>query len=439
MTPDGTQAQLTRGITRPHLVGVLINTIVGAGILGLPSKAFALVGAWSLVTWLLCAVVVLGIALCLAEVSTRFRDSGGPYLYALTAFGPTVAFATGWLRLLTSVLAYATVCNLLIGYLSLVAPVVAGGTARIATITLLSAALTFVLVRGLKGTVWTSTMISAGKILLLTVFVAVAAFHFEPSRVHWAPIARPTEFAAASLLSIFALFGFELGSITSGEVADPERDHPFAIIASIGITTLLYLLVQLACIGTLDSLALSSRPVADAASTMVGAIGGIAVTSSAVVLLLGVLLGLLVGASRTLFAMGERGQMPSTVASVHPRWRTPLVAIVVVATASWLSTIASSFTTAITIAVGTRVLTYIVVCAALPALRRRQDVPAARFKLPAGELIAGASIIACTALLATAKSTDLLALAVLVAVGLALRGVLGVSAQAADGADSSRG
>src|SRR5260370_12720011 len=110
---------LVRGITRVHLIGLLINTIIGAGILGLPSRSFALVGSYSVATWLLCACVVLLIALCLAEVSTRFRDSGGPYLYALTAFGPTVAFMTGWLRLFSSLLTYAPLFNLLIAYLSL--------------------------------------------------------------------------------------------------------------------------------------------------------------------------------------------------------------------------------------------------------------------------------------------------------------------------------
>jgi hypothetical protein len=85
---------LVRGITRLHMIGLLINSIVGAGILGLPSKTFALV-----------------------------------------AFGPTIAFITGWLRWFTSVLAFATVCNLLIGYLSLVVPAVADGSARFITVT----------------------------------------------------------------------------------------------------------------------------------------------------------------------------------------------------------------------------------------------------------------------------------------------------------------
>jgi amino acid transporter len=415
---------LVRGITRLHLIGLLINTTVGAGILGLPSKAYALVGSFSLFTWLLCATVVLGIALCLAEVSTRFRESGGPYLIAHTAFGPTVGFATGWLRLFTSVLAYATVCNLLLGYLALVLPEVGGPRGRAIAITAITGALAFVLVRGVRQTAWVSTAISAGKMLLLVGFVVLAAFHFQPSRVTWTPVPAASDFAAASLLSIFAFFGFEAGSISGGELADPDRDQPIAIFTSVGVTTLLYVLLQFACIGTLGSLATSTRPVADAAIAMVGDGGGVVITAGAVVLLLGVLVSLMLGASRTLLAMGERAQLPRTVARIHSRYRTPVAAIGVACLAAWAATLASTFTTAITIAVGTRVLSYIVVCAALPTLRRRGDVAPARFRLPAGDLIAALSILASIALIAAARVSELVALAALVVIGLVAQRVL---------------
>jgi len=409
---------LVRGITRVHLVGLLINSIVGAGILGLPSRTFALVGSYSVATWLLCACVVLAIALCLAEVSTRFRDSGGPYLYAHVAFGPTVAFITGWLRWCTSVLSFATVCNLLIGYLSLILPVIANGAGRFVTITIITGGLATVLGRGLRGTVWMSTTLSVGKLLLLTLFILVGIFFFDPTKFQWTPVPQAHDVGAAILLSIFAFFGFEAGSIAGGELADPERDQPVAIMFSVGLTTLLFVLVQATCIGTLDSLATSSRPVADAAGAMVGPMGGLIVTIGAVPLLLGVLLGLLVGASRTLYAMGERAQMPPLVASIHPRWRTPLAGIVIAAGGAWIATLASTFTTAITIAVGTRVLSYLVICVALPVLRRRNDVPAARFTLPAGDLIAAIAILSSIALLAAAEAREAIALAALVGVGL---------------------
>jgi APA family basic amino acid/polyamine antiporter len=90
----------------------------------------------------------------------------------------------------------------------------------------------------------------------------------------------------------------------------------------------------------------------------------------------------------------------------------------------YLYALASSFTTAISIAVGTRVLTYVVICAALPVLRRRTDVPAARFTLPAGDSIAGIAILASIALLAAIQACEGIALAALVGVGLLAQNVL---------------
>lgn len=409
---------LVRGITRTHLIGLLINTTIGAGILGLPSKVFALVGSYSLVTWLLCACPVIAIALCLAEVSTRFRDSGGPYLYARVAFGPTLAFITGWLRLLTTTLAYATVCNLLIGYLSEFVPAAAHGMGRIGTVTVVTVGLAFVLGRGLRGTVWLSTALSAGKVLLLVLFILAGAFFFDSSRIHWTPTAQVHDIGSAVLLSIFAFFGFEAGSIAGGELSDPERDMPVAIAVSVGVTTALYLLIQLVCIGTLSSLATSTRPVADAATAMLGKVGGVGASFGAVPLLLGVLLTILIASSRVLFAMGEQTQMPIVVSFVHPHRRTPLVAIIIMSAAAWVATIASSFTTAVTISVGTRVLTYIVICASLPILRRRADVSAAHFRLPAGDFIAGFAILSSILLLAATQLREGIEIAALVSVGL---------------------
>ncbi len=421
---DLPEPSLVRGITRNHLIGLLINNTIGAGILGLPSKVFALVGSYSLVTWLLCACPVVAIALCLAEVSTRFRESGGPYLYARVAFGPTLAFVTGWLRLLTTTLAFATVCNLLIGYLAEFAPAVARGMGRVITITVVTGALACVLGRGLRETVWLSTALSAGKVLMLILFIVAGAFFFDSSRIHWTPAPQSHDLGSAILLSIFAFFGFEAGSVAGGELSDPRRDMPVAIAVSVGVTTGLYLLIQLVCIGTLGSLATSTRPVANAAAAMLGEWGGVVVAVGAVPLLLGVLITILIASSRTLFAMGECAQMPSAVSFVHPLRRTPLVAILVMSTAAWVATIASSFTTAITIAVGTRVLTYIVICASVPILRRRRDVSAAYFQLPAGDFIAAFAILSSIALLAATQLREGVAILALVAVGLVAQKVL---------------
>ena len=88
---------LVRGIRRWDLVAITINGIIGAGIFGLPAKVYALIGTYSLLAFVACGFVVVLIILCFAEVSSRFEDTGGPYIYSQSAFGPTVAFEVGWL------------------------------------------------------------------------------------------------------------------------------------------------------------------------------------------------------------------------------------------------------------------------------------------------------------------------------------------------------
>src|SRR5262245_13718591 len=88
------------------------------GIFGLPSKVFALAGTYSLLAYVVCAVPILLIVLSFAELSSRYQETGGPYLYAREAFGPMVGFQIGWLMWLTRLTAFASLCNLFVGYLS---------------------------------------------------------------------------------------------------------------------------------------------------------------------------------------------------------------------------------------------------------------------------------------------------------------------------------
>ena len=109
---------LVRGIRRWDLVGVVINSVIGAGIFVLPARSFKLIDSYSLIAIIICALVVVLIILCFTEVSSRFTETGGPYLYARTAFGPAIGFQVGWMNWLARISAYATNCNLLVVYLS---------------------------------------------------------------------------------------------------------------------------------------------------------------------------------------------------------------------------------------------------------------------------------------------------------------------------------
>jgi amino acid transporter len=132
--------------------------------------------------------------------------------------------------------------------------------------------------------------------------------------------------------------------------------------------------------------------------------------------------------SRLPFAFAEQGDMPAVLARVHPKFRTPHVAILASAVLVWLATVASSFLSAITLATSTRMVVYIAGCLALITLRRRADAPAAGFVAPLGPAVAVLSSVLCFALLANASSRELIQLAIAAIVGaLLLVGVRALS------------
>src|SRR5271168_1211999 len=125
---------LVRSIRKWDLVAVTINAVIGAGIFGLPSKIYNLVGNYSLAAFLLCGLFTATIVLCFAEVGSRFTGTGGPYLYAREAFGPRAGFTIGWLMWIARITAFAANTSILLGYLSLFFPPVATGAVRYAAI-----------------------------------------------------------------------------------------------------------------------------------------------------------------------------------------------------------------------------------------------------------------------------------------------------------------
>src|SRR6187455_2034798 len=135
---------LVRGIRRWDLIGVVINNVIGAGIFVLPARAFGLIGSYSLIAFITCALVTAFIVLCFAEVSSRFTDTGGPYLYARVAFGSAIGFQVGWMTWLARISAYATNCNLLVVYLGFFWPAATSGLFRALAITSVTAVVTII-------------------------------------------------------------------------------------------------------------------------------------------------------------------------------------------------------------------------------------------------------------------------------------------------------
>jgi amino acid transporter len=417
---DRSDEGLLRGIGRGSMVALFINAVIGAGIFGLPSRVHALLGPYALLAYLACAVLVLLVVLCFAEVGSRFERTGGPYLYATTAFGPVAGFQVGWLVWLTRVTAFAALCNLLLEYLAYFWPAATTPAWRIALVTAIVALIAAVNLRGVRPAAIVGNVFTVGKLVPLTLFVAVGLFFVEPAR--YVPQAMPGvgDFSAGMLLLVFAFTGFETATVPAGEVREPRRTLPFAILASMAVIVPMYLLVQAVCIGTLPELASSTRPLADAAERFAGRIGAAVIVAGALVSIAGTLNGLVLAAPRLLFAMAEQGQLPRAFAAVHPRWRTPQFAIVATAVCMLALTLSGTFLSAVAISTLTRLLAYAATCAALPVLRRRDGATPALFRVPGGTTIVVVALVVIAWLFANASARELRDVGIAMALGFVL-------------------
>ncbi len=192
------------------------------------------------------------------------------------------------------------------------------------------------------------------------------------------------------------------------------RTVPLSLFAALAVVAVLYVGVQIVCVGLLPDLAGTDRPLAAAADTALGPAAARVMVVGALLSTLGVAHTIVLAAARLPFAMAEQGQLPAALAAVHPRYRTPHVSLVLSTACMLAFTLVTTFTTAVTLTVGFRVLVYLITCAALPALRRRAAGPRAAFRLPAGDVIAAAGVLLCVTLLAFRpwKETSQLLLAV---------------------------
>jgi amino acid transporter len=209
-----------------------------------------------------------------------------------------------------------------------------------------------------------------------------------------------------------------MATIPAGEVRDPQRNLPRALIIAIVVVAIIYILVQVVCVGTLPGLAQSQKPLADAGAHFLGTAGGAIISAGAVISITGNLNILLLSGSRLPFAMAEQKQLPQLIGSIHKRFFTPYISIMITAALMLFLTLKSSFVQALTISTLARLVTYAATCLALPLFRYRQETPAPAFRLPGGTVIAILSLLLIIWLLAHSTLQEAQATAMAAGVGL---------------------
>ena len=369
------------------LTAIAVNGVIGSGIFALPSTVAAQVGTSSPVAYVVAALLTALIAACFAEAGSMFERAGGPYLYAREAFGGFIGFEVGWMFLLTRLAGAAAISNAFASYLGYFWPPLASGAGCVAAITLLVAGLAWINLAGIRYGSRVVNVLTIAKLVPLLLFISVGLFFVDGGRYELIALPEMSGLQQAALALIFAFGGFENASIPTEEARDPRQNLPVALLIAIALTTILYILIQIVAQGTLEGIAGNRTPLASAGREFLGPAGGAIIAAGAVLSTSGSYSALGLVGPRILYAFAEGGQLPAALARVHPRYRTPHVAVIIFAVVAWAAALYENFAALAMVSAIARLLFSAATCLAVPVLRRKLPDAPRKFKLPLGPAI----------------------------------------------------
>lgn len=325
-----TDASLVRVMGTLGLAAAIVNITIGGGIFRLPANVAGSLGAAAPIAYLVCAVAMGLIVLCIADAGSRVSLTGGPYAYVGTAFGPYAGFLAGVLLWMLGTFAAAAVSTVFAASVGLLVPALSSHAMQIVVLFVAFAFWSFINLRGVGLAARLNAIATVAKLVPLLLVAIGGAFFVRSENLQWLSTPAAADVARTSLLLIFAFAGIEVALVPSGEVRDTARTVPRAIaLAMVGITVL-YVTLQVVAQGVLgSSLAkATTSPLADVAGASMGDGARFLLLAGASISMFGYLGGMTLSMPRTLFAFARDGFLPKLFASVHPEFRSPHVAIV---------------------------------------------------------------------------------------------------------------
>jgi amino acid transporter len=273
------QEKLPRNLGLWGIWMLVVNGLIGAGIFGLPSGAAALAGEYSILVYGFCALLILPVILCFAELGSYFRGTGGPIKYGTLAFGSFIGFQGGWLYYLARLISFSANTVLLTDSIAYFIPAAAESLGRLISLAIICLALSLVNVLGSVESIRSMTVFTGVLILLpLGGFILLGA---EVIPTFNTPIPPFSDLGSSALLLIYAFVGFEGAVVPAGEAKRPERDMPLGLLLGLAVVAVLYMLIQLVTQAAVPNLADSKTPLLDASASLFGNAG-------AVILMIGV-------------------------------------------------------------------------------------------------------------------------------------------------------
>jgi len=380
-------SELNRSLGLYDVISLVIGTIVGADIYIAASFGAGLLGPFAVVAWIIAGVMAIFIALCFAECSSLVPQVGGPYAYAKRAFGDFTGFLAGWSLLIAEWSSIAVFPLAFVAYLEFFIPHMSSLLQIIIKFlfVLFLTAINFFGVRQAGKVNDVLTILKIAPILILTIS-GIAYFIIKPSLLvaNFTPLA-PLGFnglGSAIVLIFWAYVGFELVTVPSDEIINSERTIPLAIGIGMGVIALFYVVTNFVIVGLVPwmELSVSTAPLALAGYALIGAIGAGFLTVGALLSISGSDEAGILSAARIPYAMAADGLLPRVLAKVHPKYKTPYIALFVQSAVTLIAAIFGTISQLIILSVFTLLFCYLLTCISVFPLRKKYKTGG--FKLP---------------------------------------------------------
>jgi len=423
------------------LIAIGIGCIIGVGIFVLPGvQAAKNAGPGIILSFAIAAAACACAALCYAEMAAMIPVAGSAYTYGYATLGEVFAWIIGWDLILEYMVAAILVSTGWSAYfvnlfnqsgITLPQALVASPWDKVPGLLNLPAVLivvllTALLVRGIKESSKVNLWIVILKLAVILFFIVATVGHVDPAKWHpFMPFGFSGVMTAAAIVFL-AYVGFDAVSTTAEEAVNPQRDLPIGIMGSLVIATVLYMvvaaimtgIVPYAELGVADPIALVLNRLQMPWASVVISIGAIAGITS-------VLLVLMMGQPRILFAMSRDGLLPPFLSKVHARFQTPYLstamtgAVVAVAAAFTPIDVSSELCS-----IGT-LFAFMIVCAGVLVLRITRPDLARPFRVPLFPVIPALGILLCGYLMVSLPGSAWIRFAVWLAIGLVIYAAYG--------------
>lgn len=427
LTDEARDEGLVRAIGTGALGVSIFNVTVGGGIFIYPGLVAADLGSAAVIAYFICSAAVALVFLCYAEVGTRVTRSGGSYAYVEEAFGPFAGFIAstmlwfGW-----AVLSDAGITIAMTETIGIAFPILREPLPRAIFIVSLLAFLAGVNVRGVRSGVRLYVFNTMAKLVPLLLLLIVGMFAIDPDNLVIREWPSVSSIGATAVLLFFAFAGAETGLSASGEVRDPARTVPLGLL--VGITGILSLYVGLQTVsqGVLgpELANHTEAPLAAVAAQVFGDWGSKMLLVGGVISIYSTVSGDLLCTPRVIFAAARDKNLPTFLGRVHPRFKTPYVAIIFFAAVICGFALTGTFRPLAVVASGSILSVYAGVCLAVIRLRQRDGMPGdGEFRLPFGPTIPLLACVVIAWLLLQITAEEAKGLAALLGVATAFYGI----------------